>query len=65
MKLDLKRGTLVRSLRNLDPEGARVELGTLGVVFEEFDFYKDGGGPMVRWMTGRCCNVYPGDVEVV
>lgn len=63
--LDLKRGTLVRAKRNLDPEGANVLVGCLGVVFEHADFYKDGCGPMVRWTSGGACNVYEGDVERV
>ena len=61
-RLDLSRGTLVEALRDLDPEGANVAKGTLGVVFEESNFYGDGCGPMVRWATGGACNVYHGDV---
>lgn len=58
----LQRGDMVKAARDLDPEGARVVKETLGVVFEEADFYGDGGGPMVRWFSGGACNVYDGDV---
>ena len=51
------------AIRVLDRHAADVQIGTLGVVFEEADAYGDGNGPMVRWFTGTCCNVYPGDVE--
>lgn len=62
----LKRGTLVRCDRDcLDPIGANVIKGTYGVVFEEYNAYKDKGGPMVRWFSGGMCNVYQGDVSVV
>jgi len=64
--MSLKRGTLVMCERQcLDPIGANVQKGTLGVVFEETNAYKDKAGPMVRWFSGAMCNVYPGDVEVV
>ena len=63
--LNLSRGTLVRAIQYLDPEAADVLTGTLGVVFEEADYHKDGCGPLVRWFTGTVCNVYEGDVEVV
>jgi hypothetical protein len=55
---NLKRGTLVVATGDLDPEGANVPKGTLGVVFEEANAYGDGGGPMVRWTNGGACNVY-------
>lgn len=61
--LGCKRGQLVCATKHLDPQGANVTPGTLGVVFEEANAYGDGNGPMVRWFTGGCCNVYPGDVE--
>lgn len=60
----LQRGTVVIARKLLDPEGADVEPGTPGVVFEETDAYGDGAGPMVRWFTGTACNVYDGDVRV-
>jgi len=62
---DLKRGTLVKSLEDFDPKGANVKVGDLGVVFELSDHYKDGCGPMVRWVGGGACNIYAGIVEVV
>jgi len=58
----LQRGDLVVAVQDLDPEGARVAKGTLGVVFEEAGFYGDEFGPMVRWFTGGACNVYTDDV---
>ena len=61
---NLKRGDLVKATKFLDPEAARVEVGTLGVVFEETNAYGDGCGPMVRWFTGTACNVYEGDVAL-
>lgn len=64
-EMDMKRGTLVCALKNLDPEGANVLAGQLGVVFEESNAYADGCGPMVRWFTNRACNVYYGDVAEV
>ncbi len=61
----LEPGNIVRALINLDPIGANVPIGTIGVVFGETNYYKDGCGPIVRWLTerGGCCNVYEGDVE--
>lgn len=61
----LKPGTLVRAIRHLDPEGADVRAGTRGVIFHEQNFYKDGAGPCVMWMTGSMCSVYDGDVKVI
>jgi hypothetical protein len=58
----LQRGDMVRAAKNLDVFGANVSKGTLGVVFEEADFYGEDEGPMVRWFTGTACNVYDGDV---
>lgn len=63
--LDLKRGTIVMAAVALDPEGANVHQGTLGVVFEEANYHGDGNGPIVRWMSLGVCNVYPGQVLVV
>ncbi len=59
----MERGTRVVALRDLDPQGANVKRGTVGLVFEHTNAYGDGCGPMVRWASGGCCNVYPGDVE--
>lgn len=64
---ELRRGDVVIALRDLDPQGADVKAYAIGVVFEEHDAYKDGNGPMVRWIyqnnAGGACNVYEGDVE--
>lgn len=48
--LDLKRGTVVRALQNLDPEGSNVHTGDIGVVFEETNYHGDLCGPLVRWL---------------
>ena len=58
----LQRGDMVRAARNLDPNGAKVPQGMLGVVFEEAGFFDIDEGPMVRWFNGGACSVYPGDV---
>jgi len=58
----LQRGNLVKAARDLDPTGACVPQGTLGVVFEEEGYYAIDEGPLVRWYTGACCNVIDGDV---
>ena len=60
---NLQRGDMVIALRNLDPSGANVRKGTVGVVFEENNAFSDGGGPVVRWMNCGMCNVYEGEVE--
>lgn len=63
---NLKRGAIVIARTALDPEGARVQAGDLGVVFEETDAYGDGCGPVVRWIeSGGMCNVYEGEVYEV
>lgn len=69
--MKLSRGTMVFAVRHLDPSGANVKKGTIGVVFEETNAYGDGNGPMVRWtveesgeINGKCCNVYDGDVSL-
>lgn len=61
----LERGTMVVAVRQLDPEGANVQIGDKGVVFEEAEFHGEGYGPLVRWCRGGCCNVYLGDVTVL
>lgn len=61
-EVDLGRGTLVISLRPLDPSGANVRAGMLGVIFEDAEYHEDGTGPMVRWFSGGACNVYDGQV---
>jgi len=61
----LRVGDIVRALRNLDPDGAHVHKGDLGVVFAPDNYYSDGNGPMVRWFCvqghqvglGGACNV--------
>ena len=65
MKIEkLRTGSLVKAIRLLDEGVAHVVPGTLGVVFQETNFYGDEGGPIVRWTSGNVCNVYEGDVEV-
>lgn len=60
---ELKRGTIVTSLEDFDPQGSNVKIGDIGVVFEESNFYGDSCGPMVRWInSGGACNVYEGMV---
>jgi len=61
----LMRGDMVVAVRHLDPSGADVRPGTIGVVFEEVNAFGDHGGPMVRWMNMGACNVYDGDVRPV
>jgi hypothetical protein len=58
-----QRGDVVQATTDL--EAAGVKRGTLGVVFEEYNAYKDKGGPMVRWMNMNCCNVYNDQVVFV
>lgn len=43
----MKLGTIVCALRDLDPQGARVTKGDVGVVVEEAH---DEYGPRVRWL---------------
>jgi len=62
---DLRRGTLVRAVKNVDPSGADAQKGDLGVVFEESQYHEPNSGPMVCWFHGGRCNVYEGDVEIV
>jgi len=59
----LSRGDVVVAAKLLDPEGAYVEPGTKGVVFEMANHYHDSAGPMVRWFDGTACNIYEGDIE--
>lgn len=59
---ELWRGNIVIAAKHLDKPGADVRPGTMGVVFEETNYYNDGGGPMVKWMNMGACNIYPGDV---
>ena len=70
--LDFKRGDVVRAVQDLDPKGANVKAGEIGVVFEEANAYGDGNGPMVRWISydeydgycvGGACNVYDDQVR--
>lgn len=58
-------GLTVRALRDLDPEGADVKAGDFGAVKFPANHYNDATGPMVAWVKGGHCNVYPGDVESV
>ena len=61
----LKRGDTVIADIDLDPVGANVKKGTIGVVFEEANAYGDGNGQMVRWFNGGACNVYEGDYREI
>lgn len=63
--LHLRRGDLVLAARHVDPQGADVPKGILGIVFEQAEFHEPLTGPMVRWVTGGMCNVYIDDVEGV
>jgi hypothetical protein len=56
----LNPGAEVVAIKILDELAANVQIGTLGVVFQESDGVH---GPLVRWETGTVCNVYPGDVD--
>lgn len=65
---ELTVGAIVRSLRMLDPEGADVVVGDVGVVMGR----RDGCGFLVRWMNrdgdivlSGACIVYAGDVAVL
>lgn len=50
--LNLKPGAMVMALRDLDPMGAAVEAGDIGVVFEHAEVLQLGvkRGPLVRWI---------------
>lgn len=61
---ELNVGDLVIALIDLDPEGADVKTGELGVVFHEAEYHEPNTGPMVRWFSGGACNVYEGDVTL-
>ena len=39
--------------------------GERGVCFYQADHFRDGNGPMVRFMNGGVCNVYDGWVKRV
>jgi hypothetical protein len=48
-------GTVVRARRPLDQDGANVQVGDVGVVFErasidEWDRFTQRYGPLVRWL---------------
>jgi hypothetical protein len=58
----LRRGDVVYAVRQIDPKGADVRPGTIGVVFEETNAFGDDAGPMVRWANMGACNIYDGDV---
>lgn len=62
---ELQPGAMVKAKRWVDPPGANARPGEIGVVFRESDYHGDGGGPMVRWVSGGCCNVYEEDVEIL
>ena len=56
-------GVRVQAIRNLDPKGARVMTGEIGIVSELINEHGDGTGFLVKWAHGGICNVYPGDVK--
>lgn len=60
-----QRGQLVQALSNLDQAGAKVPAADYGVVFQPAGYHEEGTGPMVRWMSGGCCNIYDGDAMPV
>lgn len=60
----LMPGDVVVALKDLDPKGAKVYAGELGVVFHESEYHEPGTGPMVRWFSRGACNVYLGDVKL-
>lgn len=67
---DLIPGDMVVAVKRLDPRGADVQPGTLGIVFQdaetvEVGFSEINYGPLVRWHTGGVCNVYGGEVSHV
>lgn len=63
--IDIPVGARVRALRVLDPNGANVSLGELGIVTAPRNAHGDGLGPLVEWDMGGVCNVYKGNVEVI
>ena len=46
---DLRTGSVVRALRDLDPKGANVAKGDLGAVFGDANLHGDDAGPLVHW----------------
>jgi len=62
---EVKRGRFVRAFTPLDPEGANVKKGDVGVVVAEAGHNGSEAGPLVRWQHGTTCNVYEGQVEVL
>lgn len=64
--LDFSRGDIVVATEDLDPEGADVQAGTFGVVFDHIrDPLTGDVDPMVRWFSGTACTVFPGDARLV
>ncbi len=62
---NLERGDLVVAIVDIPADGGgTIKKGTLGVVFEEADYYGDDGGPMVRWFSGEACDVYDEMVDL-
>jgi hypothetical protein len=71
----LRVGQRVKALRHLDPEGANVKKGAIGVVAQAIEWDEDTHlpfyGPRVEWEPGPerprggTCNIYKGDVEVI
>lgn len=71
--MDLKVGTRVVALEDMDPHGSNVKTGTRGYVMQEktqgCDFKGRATGPvfgpLVVWDHGGVCNVYKGQVAVL
>lgn len=65
LTLSLAVGTEVVARKAYDPHGANVREGQPGFVFGETDCYNDGAGPIVKWISGGVCNIYPHMSEAV
>lgn len=58
-------GTVVRAAQDLDPSGADVKKGMVGIVRVPSNEQVPGTGPCVAWENGRTCSVRDDDVEIV
>ena len=61
----ITKGLFVEAIRNLDPSGARVKAGMVGICFGDENCYGDGCGPIIRWQNGGTCNVNDASVKVL
>lgn len=64
-KFDLVPGMMVVARKNYDPTGAHVHRGDTGFVFGSSNVYGDEAGPIVKWIKGGVCNIYPHMSEVI